>query len=86
MQQQAGISRRKNRALVGREIEVLVEGPSEESDLLLAGRSESQAPEIDGVCLVNDSEIGELRSGEFYRLRVTEAFEHDLLGTVVAAV
>jgi ribosomal protein S12 methylthiotransferase len=84
MRQQARIARRKNRALVGRELDILVEGPSAESELLLQGRLESQAPEIDGVCLINDSEIGPLEPGAFYRFRVTRALEHDLIGTVVA--
>jgi ribosomal protein S12 methylthiotransferase len=83
MSQQARIAARKNRALVGREFPILVEGPSEESELLLQGRLESQAPEIDGVCLINDSEAGELNPGEFRTVRITKALEHDLLGTVV---
>jgi ribosomal protein S12 methylthiotransferase len=84
MQQQARIAARKNRALVGRELPVLVEGPSSESELLVSGRLESQAPEIDGVCLINDSEVGELRAGEFYTVRISQAMEHDLLGSVIA--
>lgn len=84
MEQQAEISRRKNRELVGRRLEVLVEGPAEESDLLLEGRLRSQAPGIDGVCLINDSEVGEVRAGQFRTLRITRALEHDLLGTIVA--
>ncbi len=84
MEQQAEISRRKNRELVGRRLEVLVEGPAEESDLLLEGRLRSQAPGIDGVCLINDSEAGEVRAGQFRTLRITRALEHDLLGTIVA--
>jgi ribosomal protein S12 methylthiotransferase len=83
MHQQARISARKNRALVGRELPILVEGPAQESDLLLQGRLESQAPEIDGVCLINDSEVGDLAPGEFRTLRITEAFDHDLVGTVI---
>jgi len=83
MEQQAAISRKKNRALVGRELTVLVEGPSQESDLILQGRLESQAPEIDGVCLITDSECGPLEPGEFRTLKVTQALEHDLVGTVV---
>jgi len=83
MQQQARISRRKHRLLIGKEFPLLVEGRSQESDLLLQGRLESQAPEIDGVCLINDSEVGEVRSGEFRTVRITRAFEHDLLGTIV---
>lgn len=83
MLQQARISRRKNRQLVGKELAILVEGPSEQSELLLQGRLESQAPEIDGVCLVNDSEIGQPAPGEFRTIRITRALEHDLLGTII---
>ncbi len=82
MAQQAKIAARKNRELVGREFPILIEGPSEESELLLQGRLESQAPEIDGVCLINDSEPGPLAAGEFRTVRITKALEHDLLGTV----
>jgi ribosomal protein S12 methylthiotransferase len=84
MDLQSRIARRKNRELVGTVRTVLVEGPSEESELLLQGRLESQAPEIDGVCLINDSEAGEVSAGEFRRVRITRALEHDLLGTIVA--
>jgi ribosomal protein S12 methylthiotransferase len=83
MEQQAEIATRKNRALVGCEFPVLIEGPSHESELLLQGRLESQAPEIDGVCLINDSRAGEIMAGEFRTIRITRALEHDLLGTIV---
>ena len=83
MEQQAKISKRKNRTLVGKEFTILVEGPSRESDLLLQGRLESQAPEIDGVCLINDSDVGRVQSGEFRTIRITRALEHDLLGKIV---
>jgi ribosomal protein S12 methylthiotransferase len=83
MEQQAVIAARINRALVGKEFKILVEGPSQESDLLLQGRLESQAPEIDGVCLINDSEVNNVESGEFRTIRITRALEHDLLGTIV---
>jgi ribosomal protein S12 methylthiotransferase len=83
MSMQARISRRRNRALVGRELKVLIEGTSPESELLLQGRLESQAPEIDGVTLINDSEAGEVNPGEFRTVRISRALEHDLVGTVV---
>ncbi len=83
MEQQAIIARRKNRQLLGREIPILIEGPSQESALLLQGRLESQAPEIDGVCLINDSEAGEVNSGEFRTIRITKVLGHDLLGKIV---
>ncbi len=83
MEQQAGIAARKNRALIGKELPILVEGASGESDLLLQGRLESQAPEIDGVCLINDSAAGEVDAGEFRTIRITDVLGHDLLGTIV---
>jgi ribosomal protein S12 methylthiotransferase len=83
MEQQASITSRKNRDLIGKEFAVLVEGPSEESEFLLQGRLESQAPEIDGVCLINDSEAGEVQSGEFRTIRITKVLDHDLLGKIV---
>jgi ribosomal protein S12 methylthiotransferase len=83
MRQQETIARRKNRRLVGKEFSVLIEGASAESELLLQGRLESQAPEIDGVCLINDSDVGEVHSGEFRTIRITRALKHDLLGKIV---
>jgi ribosomal protein S12 methylthiotransferase len=83
MEQQAIIARQKNRALIGKEFMVLIEGTSQESELLLQGRLESQAPEIDGICLINDSEAGEVHSGEFRTIRISKALEHDLLGKIV---
>jgi ribosomal protein S12 methylthiotransferase len=83
MEQQGGIARRKNRALLGKEFEILIECPSQESELLLQGRLQSQAPEIDGICLINDSEVGDIQSGEFRTIRITRVLQHDLLGRIV---
>jgi len=83
MEQQEEIAAKQNRRLAGKEFKVLVEGPSEESDLLLQGRMESQAPEIDGVCLINDSDVEGVAAGDFRIVRVTEAMGHDLLCTIV---
>ena len=83
MEQQAKIAARKNRELIGKEFRIIIDGPSAESDLLLQGRLESQAPEIDGVCLINDSEIESVKSGDLRTVRITKAMGHDLLGTIV---
>jgi ribosomal protein S12 methylthiotransferase len=83
MEQQEEIADRKNRNLIGKELPILVEGPSVESEFLLQGRLESQAPEIDGICLIHDSEIGEIKSGEFRIVRIKRALGHDLLGKIV---
>jgi ribosomal protein S12 methylthiotransferase len=85
MAMQRKIARARNRALVGAEVPVLVEGPSPETDLLWAGRMATQAPEIDGVTLINDFEGEEPRPGEIRRLRVTEAHDYDVVGTLLEA-
>ena len=51
---QKKISRKRNKALIGREFQVLVEGPSADSDLVWQARLSTQAPEIDGVCYISD--------------------------------
>lgn len=81
---QAAISKGKNEAMVGSELPVLVEGPSEESELLWAGRLPTQAPEIDGVVYLNDGITSDVRAGEIYRVHITEAHEYDLVGTLVS--
>ncbi|HZM87274.1 MAG TPA: 30S ribosomal protein S12 methylthiotransferase RimO [Blastocatellia bacterium] len=84
MTEQSRISRRKNRSLVGSRVRVLLEGTSRESDLLLEGRMESQAPEIDGSVLINDvPEDTRPQPGDFVTVEVTEAHDYDLIGRVV---
>jgi ribosomal protein S12 methylthiotransferase len=81
---QRRISRARNRRMIGEEAPVLVEGPSPETDLLWQGRFSTQAPEIDGVALINDFEGAEPRAGQMRRLRITEAHDYDLIGTLLA--
>jgi ribosomal protein S12 methylthiotransferase len=81
---QRKISARKLLARVGARVPVLVEGRSEETDLLLAGRLESQAPEIDGRVLINDYEGSEPVAGEFRWARITDAGEYDLVARLEA--
>ncbi len=80
---QRKIARAANRARIGMETRVLVEGPSSETDLLWEARTPGQAPEIDGVCLVNDVEGGALCPGQIRRFRVTAAGDYDLIGTIL---
>lgn len=82
---QRKISKRMNRRLVGAEHTVLVEGVSAETELLWEARLSTQAPEIDGVCYINDDNGVPLRPGEFRRFRVTESHDYDLVGEVTGA-
>jgi ribosomal protein S12 methylthiotransferase len=79
MELQRGVSRRKNQAMVGRTIEVLVEGESDESELLLQGRWYGQAPEIDGSVYLAD---GTARPGDLVRARVTDGSDYDLAASM----
>ena len=81
---QRKIARARNRGLVGKEVPVLVSGISGETDLLWEARMSTQAPEIDGVTLINDFEGSEPRAGEIRRLRITEAHDYDVVGTLLA--
>jgi ribosomal protein S12 methylthiotransferase len=80
---QRRVSRRGNRALVGRELEVLVTGLSAESELVWEARLATQAPEIDGVCYIEDPGEVAPRAGQFRRMRVTRAHDYDLAGSLV---
>jgi ribosomal protein S12 methylthiotransferase len=81
---QRRISRRKLRQRVGRSFPVLVEGRSEETELLFRGRLESQAPGIDGQVLINDFEGAEPRPGEFRWATITAAGDYDLVSRLEA--
>ena len=69
-------------------MEVLVEGTHEESDLLLSGRARFQAPEVDGVVIINDFSNGELDmdlstlSGKIAQVEITGTAGYDLVGTL----
>jgi len=78
---QQRISRAHQRAMIGRRLEVLVEGRAEETEHLLAGRHAQQAPEIDGITYINDG-VG--FPGELVTVEITDAAEYDLVGRIVA--
>ncbi len=74
MQAQAAISLRKNKALVGSRQRVLIDGME---DMALLGRLSIQAPEIDGVVYLSETEA---EPGQFVEVTITDAKEYDLMG------
>jgi ribosomal protein S12 methylthiotransferase len=81
---QRQISKKKKKALVGREFDLLLEGESEETDLLLEGRTPMHAPEIDGKVFVNEfPEDLDPKPGQFYRCEITEAHDYDLVAKII---
>ena len=71
-----------NRSLLGSEVDVLVEGAHPETEHLLAGRMRSQAPDVDGLVLINE---GTAEPGRFARVQLTETAGYDLVGRIVGS-
>jgi ribosomal protein S12 methylthiotransferase len=69
----------RHAALRGHALTVLVDGPSEDSDLLLEGRHEGQAPEIDGKVILTD---GTAARGDMVQAIVTQTSAHDLVASL----
>jgi ribosomal protein S12 methylthiotransferase len=84
MKLQQKISTKSKAAWVGREIDLLVEGESEETELLWQGRTPLHAPEIDGKVLINDfGPHDELVPGTFYRAEITESHDYDVVARIL---
>lgn len=80
MTAQARLSFKRNRSLVGKIEEVIVEGYSEETELLLKGRSSRQAPDIDGQVYIT---AGNADVGDIVNLRITDSSDYDLIGEII---
>ena len=84
MKLQQKISTKSKAAWVGREIDLLVEGESEETELLWQGRTPLHAPEIDGKVLINDFGPHEtLVPGTFYQAEFTESHDYDVVARIL---
>ena len=84
MKLQQKISTKSKAAWVGREIDLLIEGESEETELLWQGRTPLHAPEIDGKVLINDfGPHDELVPGTFYRAEITDSHDYDVVARIL---
>ena len=77
---QKRISTEQQDALVGQTVKVLVDGVSDETELLLQGRHRGQAPDIDGFTYIND---GQASVGEVVEIKVEQAMNYDLVGGII---
>ena len=80
LNRQEAIALHHSRGKVGNTLSVLIDGLSEDNEFLLEGRHEGQAPEIDGVVYLSDSDVA---PGDFVQVRITEATAYDLVGQAV---
>jgi len=83
MKAQSRVAFRKNRELIGHVEPVLVEGVSEETELLLRGRSIRQAPDVDGQVYIT---AGRADVGDIVQLKITDSSEYDLIGAIDGAL
>ncbi len=84
MEVQAPISLKAHQALIGQTVRVLVDGPSEENELVLCGRMQNQAPDVDGQVFLDETPE-DVRAGQFQDVRITRVSEYDLVGQVLSA-
>jgi ribosomal protein S12 methylthiotransferase len=77
---QKGISAEIHQGLIGRQFDVLIEGVSDETDLLLQGRTYGQAPEIDGMTYINE---GYAEPGSLVPCEIVHAGDYDLVAKIL---
>ncbi len=82
--QKQEVSRRR-RAQVGTTVRVIIDGPSPESPLVVTGRVEGQAPEIDSIVVLTECDPSTLAPGTFVTARVTGARGYDLVAAPLPA-
>jgi ribosomal protein S12 methylthiotransferase len=70
----------------GSEIAVMIDGPSPEHELVLQGRTEGQAPDIDAEVYLTDCDPADYRSGDLIRARILESREYDLVAAPVGVM
>jgi ribosomal protein S12 methylthiotransferase len=79
MRLQRRIVKKAQRSRVGSQVRVLVDGPSAEHDLVLRGRLEGQAPDIDPQVYLTDCDPSAVTSGQFVEARVVASRAYDLV-------
>ena len=86
MARQKKIVARAHRARIGGDVDLFVDGPSPEHPLVLQGRLEGQAPDIDSVVYLTDCDPSQLASGDLIRARIVAARGYDLVAAPLASV
>ncbi len=84
MARQKRIVGARQTARAGAEIDVMIDGPSPEHGLVLQGRTEGQAPDIDAVVYLTDCDPGIYRPGTLIRAQVVDARDYDLVAAPLA--
>jgi ribosomal protein S12 methylthiotransferase len=86
MMAQKKVLQKKLSGLIGQQLPVLIDGPHEETELLIRARTRFQAPEVDGCVIINDVEdsaASGLQAGNFASVEITDVLGYDLIGKVL---
>lgn len=71
---------------LGKTLKVLIEGYHDDTELLIQGRHEGQAPDIDGKVIINDIEGATPSQGDLVTVQITEVLDYDLVGKIVPTI
>lgn len=82
MKLQKKVVKKRNMAIIGKTLEVVVEGYHPETPLLMTGRYYGQCPDIDGQVIINDGRKVKA-FGKRYRVEITDVADYDLIGRVI---
>ena len=85
MQRQKRLAAAAQKAKRGTEVEVMIDGPSPEHGLVLQGRTEGQAPDIDALVYLTDCDPEAYRPGQLIRARIVGSRAYDLLAAPLAS-
>jgi len=69
-----------NEKYIGKEVEVIIDGISSESEYMLEGRMRSQALDIDGKVLTSD---GTAKQGDIVKVKIEQKFQYDFIGPIL---
>lgn len=69
-----------NEKYIGKEVEIIIDGISSESEYMLEGRMRSQALDIDGKVLTSD---GTAKKGDIVKVKIEQRFQYDFIGPIV---
>jgi ribosomal protein S12 methylthiotransferase len=79
MRLQKKVVQRAHQARLGQRVKVLVDGPATEHDLVLRGRLEGQAPDIDPLVYLTDCDPSALTPGQFVEAEIVASRAYDLV-------
>jgi ribosomal protein S12 methylthiotransferase len=86
MARQKRLVAQAHRARVGSEVDLLIDGPSPDHPMVIQGRLEGQAPDIDSVVYLTDCDPSEYAAGDLIRARVVSSRGYDLVAVPLVEV